>query len=165
MKTRRRERDEQVREFEKRDLGKDIKRSRSAVVVRPKADYSRTSEASEGRKILATGVSPWTGVRKDSQPRTSPCEKCFPGPRRGNSGFTMTCESGASAPRAAGHLPSACGYGRTAFILHNRDRLNAVVARASSTATLGSPRRRNCRIPRCCFKIPNTGSTIALRFR
>jgi predicted DNA binding CopG/RHH family protein len=36
MKTRRRKPDEQVREFEKRDLGKDIERSRSARVIRPK---------------------------------------------------------------------------------------------------------------------------------
>ena len=36
MKTRRHKRDDQVREFEKRDLGKDIERSRSAVVIRPK---------------------------------------------------------------------------------------------------------------------------------
>ena len=36
MKTRRHKRDEQVQEFEKRDLGKDIERSRSAVVIRPK---------------------------------------------------------------------------------------------------------------------------------
>ena len=36
MKTRRHKRDDQVREFEKRDLGKDIERSRSARVIRPK---------------------------------------------------------------------------------------------------------------------------------
>ena len=35
MKTRRHRRDDQVQEFEKRDLGRDIKRSRSAVVIRP----------------------------------------------------------------------------------------------------------------------------------
>jgi hypothetical protein len=36
MKTRRKKHDAQLREFEKRDLGRDIERSRSAVVVRPK---------------------------------------------------------------------------------------------------------------------------------
>jgi len=35
MKTRRLKHDDQVHEFEKRDLGKDIERSRSAVVIRP----------------------------------------------------------------------------------------------------------------------------------
>ena len=35
MKTRRHRRDDPVQEFEKRDLGRDIKRSRSAVVIRP----------------------------------------------------------------------------------------------------------------------------------
>ena len=43
MKTRRRKRDEQVAEFEKRDLGKDIGRSRSAVVIRPKKRSLPTS--------------------------------------------------------------------------------------------------------------------------
>ena len=43
MKTRRRKTDEQVREFEKRDLGKDIERSRSAVVIRPKKRSLPTS--------------------------------------------------------------------------------------------------------------------------
>ena len=36
MKTRRLKHDDQVHEFEKRDLGRDIERSRSAVVIRPK---------------------------------------------------------------------------------------------------------------------------------
>ncbi len=36
MKTRRQKHDKQIDEFERRDLGKDIERSRSAVVVHPK---------------------------------------------------------------------------------------------------------------------------------
>ena len=43
MKTRRNKRDDQVHEFEKRDLGKDIERSRSAVVIRPKKRSLPTS--------------------------------------------------------------------------------------------------------------------------
>ena len=43
MKTRRHKRDNQVGEFEKRDLGQDIKRSRSAVVIRPKTRSLPTS--------------------------------------------------------------------------------------------------------------------------
>ena len=43
MKTRPRKRDDQVHEFEKRDLGKDIERSRSAVVIRPKKRSLPTS--------------------------------------------------------------------------------------------------------------------------
>ena len=43
MKTRRHKRDRQVHEFEKRDLGKDIERSRSAVVIRPKKRSLPTS--------------------------------------------------------------------------------------------------------------------------
>lgn len=43
MKTRRLKRDEQVHEFEKRDLGRNIERSRSAVVIRPKKHSLPTS--------------------------------------------------------------------------------------------------------------------------
>lgn len=43
MKARRHKRDEQVQEFEKRDLGGDIERSRSAVVIRPKKRSLPTS--------------------------------------------------------------------------------------------------------------------------
>ena len=43
MKTRRHKRDDQIHEFEKRDLGGDIKRSRSAVVIRPKMRSLPTS--------------------------------------------------------------------------------------------------------------------------
>jgi len=43
MKTLRHKRDDQVHEFEKRDLGKDIERSRSAVVIRPKKRSLPTS--------------------------------------------------------------------------------------------------------------------------
>ena len=43
MKTRQHKRDDQVQEFEKRDLGGDIKRSRSAVVIRPKKRSLPTS--------------------------------------------------------------------------------------------------------------------------
>lgn len=43
MKTLRRKRDDQVHEFEKRDLGRDIERSRSAVVIRPKKRSLPTS--------------------------------------------------------------------------------------------------------------------------
>ena len=35
MKARQHKRDDQVQEFEKRDLGRDIERSRSAAVIRP----------------------------------------------------------------------------------------------------------------------------------
>ena len=43
MKTRRHKPDDQVHEFEKRDLGKDIERSRAAVVIRPKKRSLPTS--------------------------------------------------------------------------------------------------------------------------
>jgi predicted DNA binding CopG/RHH family protein len=43
MKTLRHKRDDQVHEFEKGDLGKDIERSRSAVVIRPKKRSLPTS--------------------------------------------------------------------------------------------------------------------------
>ena len=43
MKTRRHKHDDQVHEFEKRDLGRDIERSRSAVVIRPKRRSLPTS--------------------------------------------------------------------------------------------------------------------------
>ena len=43
MKTLRHKRDDQVQEFEKRDLGRDIERSRSAVVIRPKKRSLPTS--------------------------------------------------------------------------------------------------------------------------
>jgi predicted DNA binding CopG/RHH family protein len=43
MKTRGRKRDEQVDEFEKRDLGKDIERSRSARLIRPRSRSLPTS--------------------------------------------------------------------------------------------------------------------------
>ena len=43
MKTQRHKRDDQVHEFEKRDLGRDIERSRSAVVIRPKKRSLPTS--------------------------------------------------------------------------------------------------------------------------
>jgi len=36
MKTRQKKDDAQLREFEKRDLGKDIEQSRSSVMIRPK---------------------------------------------------------------------------------------------------------------------------------
>ena len=43
MKTRRLKHDDQVHEFEKRDLGEDIERSRSAMVIRPKKRSLPTS--------------------------------------------------------------------------------------------------------------------------
>ena len=43
MKSRRPKSDDQVHEFEKRDLGRDIERSRSAVVIRPKRRSLPTS--------------------------------------------------------------------------------------------------------------------------
>ena len=43
MKARRHKRDDQIQEFEKRDLGRDIERSRSAVVIRPKKRSLPTS--------------------------------------------------------------------------------------------------------------------------
>jgi predicted DNA binding CopG/RHH family protein len=43
MKTRRHKRDHQVHEFDKRDLGGEIKRSRSAVLIRPKKRSLPTS--------------------------------------------------------------------------------------------------------------------------
>jgi predicted DNA binding CopG/RHH family protein len=43
MKTRRRKRDDQLHEFEKHDLGKDIERSRSARLIRPKKRSFPTS--------------------------------------------------------------------------------------------------------------------------
>ena len=43
MKARQHKRDDQVQEFEKRDLGRDIARSRSAVVIRPKKRSLPTS--------------------------------------------------------------------------------------------------------------------------
>ena len=43
MKARQHKRDDQVQEFEKRDLGRDIERSRSAVVIRPKKRSLPTS--------------------------------------------------------------------------------------------------------------------------
>ena len=43
MKTRRPKRDDQVHESEKHDLGRDIERSRSAVVIRPKKRSLPTS--------------------------------------------------------------------------------------------------------------------------
>ena len=43
MKTRGRKLDEQVDKFEKRDLGKDIERSRSARLIRPKSRSLPTS--------------------------------------------------------------------------------------------------------------------------
>lgn len=43
MKTRHHKRDDQVQEFEKRDLGRDIERSRSAVLIRPKKRSLPTS--------------------------------------------------------------------------------------------------------------------------
>ena len=48
---------------------------------------------------------------------------------------------------------------------HMRVRFNAIVARVNSTATFGSPRIRNRRIPRCSFKMPKTGSASAFRRR
>jgi hypothetical protein len=39
-----------------------------------------------------------------------------------------------------------------------------MAASAHSAAVAAFPRRWNCRIPRCSFKVPITGSTIALRF-
>ncbi|OFV95004.1 MAG: hypothetical protein A3F68_11910 [Acidobacteria bacterium RIFCSPLOWO2_12_FULL_54_10] len=43
MKSRRPKSDDQVHEFEKRDLGRDIERSRSAAVIRPKKRSLPTS--------------------------------------------------------------------------------------------------------------------------
>ena len=43
MKARRHKRNDQIQEFEKRDLGRDIERSRSAVVIRPKKRSLPTS--------------------------------------------------------------------------------------------------------------------------
>ena len=52
---------------------------------------------------------------------------------------------------------------QAASLVCSRVMLKASVARVNSFATLFNPRVRNCLIPRCCFRTPNTGSTIALR--